>query len=198
MKNRLIFLMIYGSLIIILLVIILFVIPDDAFLKKYENNYNKIMENTNVELEQAETEYLDFKEQQKHLENNHYSYSYQILTPVSQELNAIYNCSGTVSGSNEEGTCTKPRKIEFTEQNKSKELNKVNMNYLNPSYLFNIINELDVEPIDYTGFRIYTYNTKLNNLETKIKIATDRENIVQIEIDNVKENYVLKYSDISY
>ena len=53
-------LLIYGIIILVILVLILFVIPDDFFARKYQKNAEKIF---GTETKESEPEYTDFEEQ---------------------------------------------------------------------------------------------------------------------------------------
>ncbi len=198
MKERKKFLKYYAIGIIVLLILIMFIIPDSFFSKKYENNFNNLINNSTEEPEQATTAYTDFKEQQEHLKKNNYTYSYQLLAYASDKATYMYNCKGTILNGKEEGLCTKPKNIDYTEKDKKEKLTYVNINYLNPSYIFDLIKDIEVEPIDYTGLRVFIYNVKIDGLDTEIQISTTKEEINQIQINNVKDTYVLKYSDITY
>ena len=194
------FLIIYGIVIAVILILILFIIPDSFFLKPYEKNFYEIFGgNTQEEVptEQAKTKYTDFKEQQEHLLNNNYKYSYQML-PMVDGKSVMYICEGEIANGKEKGTCTKPKDLEYTEKNKEKVLKDLNQNYLKPEYIFDLIKDTEIEPIDYTGYRVYKYEMTINKLDTEIEISTNKEEIIQIEISNRRGVYVLKFSDIKY
>ncbi|MBR4694357.1 MAG: hypothetical protein IKP07_06040 [Bacilli bacterium] len=194
------FLIIYGIVVAVILILILFIIPDSFFLKPYEKNFYEIFgdkETTDVPTEQAKTNYTDYEEQKEHLLKGNYKYSYQML-PLVNGKSVIYNCDGEVADGKEEGSCTKPSDLQYTEKNKEKILKDVNLNYLKPEYIFDLIKDQEVEPIDYTGYRVYKYSITINKLETEIEIATGKAEINQIEISNRRGVYVLKFSDIKY
>ncbi len=188
-------LLIYGIIILVILVLILFVIPDDFFARKYQKNAEEIF---GTEIKESEPEYVDFEEQKERLKKKNYTYSYQMLAYVKKDTQLMYSCKGAMLNGKEEGICTKPDAISYNEKNIKEKLEYVNLNYFEPEYIFNLVKDMEVEPVEYTGLRIYTYQTKISGVYTEIQIYTDRENIVQIDLSSAKETYVMKYSDITY
>jgi hypothetical protein len=190
-------LIIYGIVIVIALVLIIFVLPDSFFERKYMKNYEEIMGGSETK-EETPAEYVDLKTQKERLLKKNYTYSYQISAYVKKDETMTYNCKGTKLNGKEEGLCTKPDAISYNEKNISEKLKYVNQNYLDPEYVFNLIKDLDVEPYESYGVRIYTYKIKMSGVVTQIELYTDRENIVQIVLGSAKETYVMKYSEITY
>ena len=190
-------LIIYGIVIVIALVLIIFVIPDSFFERKYMKNYEEIMGGSETK-EETPAEYVDLNTQKERLLKKNYTYSYQISAYVKKEETMTYNCKGTKLNGKEEGLCTKPDAISYNEKNMKEKLEYVNQKYLDPEYVFNLIKDLDVEPYESYGVRIYTYKIKMSGIDTQIELYTDRENIVQIVLGSAKETYVMKYSEITY
>ncbi len=190
-------LIIYGIVIVIALVLIIFVLPDSFFERKYMKNYEEIMGGSETK-EETPAEYVDLKTQKERLLKKNYTYSYQISAYVKKDETMTYNCKGTKLNGKEEGLCTKPDAISYNEKNMKEKLEYVNQKYLDPEYVFNLIKDLDVEPYESYGVRIYTYKIKMSGVVTQIELYTDRENIVQIVLGSAKETYVMKYSEITY
>lgn len=190
-------LIIYGIVIVIALVLIIFVIPDSFFERKYMKNYEEIMGGSETK-EETPAEYVDLNTQKERLLKKNYTYSYQISAYVKKDETMTYNCKGTKLNGKEEGLCTKPDAISYNEKNIKEKLEYVNQKYLDPEYVFNLIKDLDVEPYESYGVRIYTYKIKMSGIDTQIELYTDRENIVQIVLGSAKETYVMKYSEITY
>ena len=190
-------LIIYGIVIVIALVLIIFVIPDSFFERKYMKNYEEIMGGSETK-EETPAEYVDLNTQKERLLKKNYTYSYQISAYVKKDETMTYNCKGTKLNGKEEGLCTKPDAISYNEKNMKEKLEYVNQKYLDPEYVFNLIKDLDVEPYESYGVRIYTYKIKMSGIDTQIELYTDRENIVQIVLGSAKETYVMKYSEITY
>ena len=86
-------LLIYGIIILVILVLILFVIPDDFFAKKYQKNAEEIF---GTETKESEPEYTDFEEQKERLKKKNYTYSYQMLEYVKKDTQLMYSCKGAM------------------------------------------------------------------------------------------------------
>ncbi len=192
------FLIIYGIIIIIALLCIMFIIPDSVFLKLYSDEINLLnssyQESTSTEKEKKE--FTDYQVQQEHLINGNYNYEYNILDSMSS-TSYTYKCNGIVNGQIESGSCTSPEVISYTENSKKEALSKININYVNVEYIFNLVKEIEPELTQYTTIREYKYITKINNIETEIIVDTNNDEITQIEISNAYMTYLLKYSNIN-
>jgi hypothetical protein len=181
----------YGVVILIILIAIMFIIPDSAFLKLYNKNIKKI-ENQEV----AKKEFIDYDTQKERILNKQFKYEYLLLDSLSNKTYK-YNCNGTLDKDIESGTCTEPERLSYTEQTK-RETFKINVDYLDIAYILNLVKDITPEEIKYQTTREYTYKTTLDKLDTEILIYTDLENITKVEISNKYMTYILKYSDISY
>ncbi len=190
MDKRNKFLIVYFLIIAIALVSILFIIPDSVFREKYDNNA-AILEHTSGKAP-VEKEFKDYELQKNNLMNNSYKYEYTLLDSMSNE-SYIYKCTGTKEDNLETGTCTEPEKISYTEKDKKDVLSKINYTIIEPDYLFSFIKEIEPKKMEYGNYRDYTYNTKLNKLDTEIIIKTDKDNITEINISNAYMTYILKY-----
>jgi len=183
------FLIIYAIVIIIILIAIMFIIPDSVYLKKYENIE---LPTTEVEVK----EYPDFEKQKEHLLNKNYEYEYLILDSMGTETYE-YDCNGKIDGDIESGTCTKPEKISYTESTK-KDVFHTDLDFLDVSYIFNLINDQEPEKEEYNDIRIFKYTADIKLLETEINITTDKDEITKIELSNKYMTYILKFSNIIY
>jgi len=191
MGKRKFFLIIYCLIIIILLIFILFIAPDSMFSEGTSSDIDDYLTTDSEEIDN----YVDFLTMQEHLENNKYEYKYNI----SDTESVNYKCIGVVSGTEEEGTCTAPEDKSYTEKNKAKILANINVNYLTPSYLFDLISLQEGDLVDYGGTRCYTYDiTSSKNLEIEIMIYTDYEEINRITVSTAYEVYDITFSNIEY
>ena len=184
MGKRLLFLLIYGVVIIILLLFIIFWAPSKWFQKKGD-------------VPKIESSIYTFDEQKEHLLNKEYDYEYNILY-ADTVANYTYRCTGKLNKEEENGTCSLPKKIEYDKTNKVEVLGSLNNDYLNLEKLFETLKDINYTKKIYEGTVVYTYNLKINGLETDIELYSDYTDIFEIRIDNVNEHYQLKYSNIVY
>ena len=187
-------LLIYGLVIFIALMSIMFFIPDSAFLKIYDKNIKKV-KNTNSTTN-TEVKFVDYDTQKERILKKQFKYEYVLLDSLSDK-SYKYKCSGTINKEVESGTCTEPETISYTEKTK-KDSFKINTNYVDVTYLLNYIKDYEPEITTYNKTREFLYKTNLEKLDTDITIYTDLENITKIEISNEYMTYILKYDDISY
>ena len=180
----------YGVVILIILIAIMFIIPDSWFRKLYSKNVEKINEYNHP------IEFVDYETQKERLLSNQYKYEYLILDSLSDE-SYIYKCSGSMNKDLESGTCTEPDRVSYTEKNK-KETFKINTDYVDVKYLLNLIKDIEPEVTKYQTSREYNYNVKIEKLDTELIVYVDTENINKIEISNKFMTYVIKISDVSY
>ena len=178
------FLIIYGVIILIVLIAILFFIPDSLFLAKYKGI--KI-----PEPEPAE-EFTDYNEQKENLLKSKYDYKYKLL--VNEKY---YICSGKVNENLESGSCDEPTKFSYTEENKKK-LFGFETKYLDFREINKLIAELKPKEEKYQSYRIYTYTVVKGSHETEIKITVDKKEITKIELYNEAIQYIIEYSNVSY
>ena len=181
----------YGVVILIILIAIMFIIPDSEFLKLYSKNIEKI-ETQEVE----KKEFIDYDTQKERILNKQFKYEYVLLDSLTNKTYK-YNCNGTLDKDIESGTCTEPERLSYTEQTK-KDTFKINIDYLDIEYILELVKDITPEEIKYQTTREYTYKTTLDKLDTEILIYTDLENITKVEISNKYMTYILKYSDITY
>lgn len=188
MKNRKKIVIIYLIIILIALVLIMFVIPDSVFMRKYKN----------IEIPQTTTtkkEFIDYETQKDNLKKNKYDYEYLLLDSTGSKE---YKCTGKIDETVESGTCESPTRFSYTESTKAESFTDIKINYLDPTYIFNLLEGVEAQITEYPTLREYQYTTSIDNLETEIIIYTDLNNITKIELSNVYMTYVIKYSNISY
>ncbi|HAB65966.1 MAG TPA: hypothetical protein DCE23_01230 [Firmicutes bacterium] len=185
------FLIVYGIIILIALVFIVVIIPDDVFLLRY-NKSAKILDNINKE---KEKDFASYDDQKKALLNNNYDYEYVLLDSMGT-VSYTYDCEGTKKGDLETGTCTKPSSFSYTESSKDSSF-KISTKYLDVREIFELIKEEEPEITTHQSSREYLYKTKIDDLDSDITIYTDKDNITRIDISNAYMTYILKYSNIS-
>lgn len=182
------FLIIYFIIVVLLLVVIMFVLPD-SFIKKtskYKNFYKDETENKETVKKEP---FLDYEKQISNLEKNVYSYEYEI------DYNGVlYVCQGNKKGEKEEGSCTKPKKVSYTEKNYNDVFKNINKKFLDVNYIFEQLKDIEPEETDLGKERMFTYN--LEESDTEVIINTDKKNITRICIARGYLTYVLKYSNI--
>lgn len=188
--KRTIFLFIYALIIIVALIYILFIAPDSNFYSKETKEFIKNYNNS-----QSQTVTLD--DMFENLYKNDYQYTYNILDSVGNE-NTIYKCSGTVTGEKEQGSCTKPNDIVYDETNKKEKLKQLNFDLLDLNKIQKITQDNEASKSKYDNLDIYKYKDKIDTLSTDINIYTNSKDIVQIEISNGYETYVIKFNNINY
>ena len=181
-------LIIYGFVILIILLVI-FIIPDSFYMKLYSKNIEKIENSTKIE-------FVDYDTQKERLLANKFKYEYLILDSMSN-VSYQYKCSGTINEDVESGTCSEPEKISYTEANK-KEVFKINTDYVDIKYLFDLLSKTEPEVTKYQTSREYNYKVDIEKLDTEIIVYTDVDNINKIEISNKYMTYIIKISDVSY
>lgn len=193
-KKRKIFLLIYGIVIFIVLISIMFLIPDSFFKAKYDDIPipESLKEKTEIK------EFTSYEEQIDNLLKNKYEYEYNLLDSMGI-TSYKYECTGKKDDTIESGSCTKPEKVSYTEKNKKDVLSKLDINYIEANYIFNTLLK-EIKPVEtkYTNYREYKYNLKIKKLDTDIIVSTDKETITSIYISNAYMNYIIKYSNVSY
>ncbi len=175
MKNKL--WVIYVILILVVLSYIMFFMP----IKKDEN-----LEKSNVSQEQV---YGTLEDMFTMLLKENYEYTYNVLIGTEK-----YLYEGKKDGNREKGT--------FTSKDETQSYNNINdfinKNFINPSYIYNLIKNLEYNKDKYDNVRVFNYETKIDNLETEIAIYTDYISITKITITNIKEQYILNYKNIGF
>lgn len=188
MKKRKKFTIIYLIIILVILILIMFVIPDSVFMRKYKN----------IELPKTDTvkkEFVDYETQKDNLKKNKYDYEYLLLDSTGSKK---YKCTGKIDETIESGTCESPTRFSYTESTKAESFSNIKINYLDPIYIFNLLEGTEAQITEYPTLREYQYTTSIDNLETEIIIYTDLNDITKIELSNVYMTYIVKYSNISY
>lgn len=179
---------IYGLVILIILLAI-FMIPNSLYLKLYSKNVEKI-ENAN------KIEFTDYDTQQERLLKKQYKYEYLLLDSLSDKTYQ-YKCSGIIDKEVESGTCTEPSRISYTEATKKESL-KINTDYVDVSYIIDLLKNVEPEITKYQTSREYNYKVKIEDLDTEIIVYADTDNINKIELSNKYMTYIIKISDVSY
>lgn len=189
-KKRIICLVIYAIVVIIGLIFIIFFAPEKWFQRDL-SDFNLPMFNSSSQ----EKEVIDYETQKEYLMSNNYEYTYNILYNTAE---SAYNfeCKGKINKETEEGSCTLPDRVEYTEKNKQEVFNKINTNLLDPSYIFNLIKDIKPEEIKNEPYTEYTYNLTYSDLKTEIIIRSDDVSISEIIITNVNMVYHLKFTNI--
>lgn len=187
-KKRKIGLAIYAVLIIVILIFIVFFAPDKWFQKKYDDiDVNNSQTN--------EVKKVDYETQIKNLTKNQYDYTYNLMHSKNKKT-YIYECSGTINKDQETGSCTSPEKIEYNQDNKKKAFDKIDINLLDPKYIFELIKDIEYQKLDYVQYIEYTYTTEIDDLETEISVRSSTENIFDIFISNTYFQYHIQFKNI--
>ena len=162
------------SIIVILLVvflslfIILVVLPDSFFDKNKGKGINEITTKNS-----SEFPFRNLSDMWDILNDGKYSYEYEIMVGAN-----LYNYEGTNSNN----------ELEIDES--------INKNFLDTLYVNNIIKDIEPKKFNYDDYRMFTYNFKIDDIETEVIIYTDLKSITKIVISNPYYQYNLKYSNI--
>lgn len=190
------FLFIYAIVIVILLLCVMFILPDSFFSKKYDDNYNKYFGgNKTQNNEPVKKEFTDYEEQKEALRSGNYSYKFNILDSMGKE-SYRYECTGTVDKDTETGKCVLPDLVEYDQMSKKGAYKQINIDYITPSKLFDLVKDTTPTLNSYNTYREYTYNIKIQKLETEIIVQTSLEEITQISISNAYMTYLLKFEGL--
>lgn len=204
MKDNNNFLQIYAVIIIALLAIILFVLPDNFFNKKYEKNTQQFIEaNEKAKEEQQKQEaekkkeFVDYEEQKQNILTGNYEYKLLLLDSMGTKTYK-YECNGIKTGATEVGSCTSPENFSYTEQNKIEKFKK----YIDPKYteaknIFELIKDVEPSIESHNLYREFTYKTKIKDLETKILIQTKKDNISKIVLENTYMGYIINFNNVN-
>lgn len=189
-KNK--FLGIFAIVIFILLILIMFILPDSIFLA-IENGKNAIFpqgisNSTNTSKE------LTIEEKLNNLKQEDYDYEYSLMYSTKNETYS-YKCTGTIKGTKETGNCTSPEVLSYTEENKNEVFNQIDTNFINIDYIYKYVKDIKPEEtkISLTTTE-YKYTTNVNNFETDITITANLTDITQIVINNVYMTYLINYT----
>ena len=162
------------NIIVILLVvfislfIILVVLPDSFFDKNKGKGINEITTKNS-----SEFPFRNLSDMWDILNDGNYSYEYEIMVGAN-----LYNYEGTNSNN----------ELEIDES--------INKNFLDTSYVNNIIKDIEPKKFNYDDYRMFTYHLKIDDIETEVIIYTDLKSITKIVISNPYYQYNLKYSNI--
>lgn len=168
---------IYGILILGVLAYILFLMP----IKKDEN-----LDKSNISEEQV---YGSLEDMFTVFLKGNYEYTYNVLINNEKFLYV-----GKKDGDKEKGTFTS--KDEVVSYNTINEF--INKNFINPTYIYNLIKDLEYNKDKYDNIRVFNYETKINDLKTEIAIYTDYTSITKINITNIKEQYSLSFKNVGF
>ena len=184
MKNNK-FLLIYGLVIVAILLCILFVIPDEAFLKDKEG-YNEFVKNAEKQKR------VSFEKQKERLLKNKYEYEYNII-----HNNKQYVCTGSKNKDTETGRCSTP-KLTYTEKDKYDKDKLYEIKFVEPEEIFKRIKDLEYKTSIINEELVYVYETKVSKFDTTFTIYTGKENISRIDINNGVMTYIIKFKNIKY
>ncbi len=173
---------------IILILFVMFLLPDSFFSSKYKN---KTIDNSNSPTKE---EFTSYEEQIKNLQNNKYSFEYIILDTMGTKPYS-YKCTGIINSTLESGNCEGDYVFSYTEENK-KEKFKIDVKYLNVSNIFDLLKDIEPKETTYSNEREFSYKALIEDLDTDIVVFTDLKNITRIEINSKYMNYTLKYNKV--
>lgn len=123
------------------------------------------------------------------LKEENYEYTYNILINKDK-----YLYKGKKDKEKEKGTFTYDGNTTTYE-----EINDfINKDLINPTYIYNLVNNLKYREDKYDNTRVFNYVTDIDNLETEIAIYTDYTSITKINITNKKEQYSLSYKNVGF
>lgn len=188
-KKRKIALGIYALIIIIVLIFIIFFAPESWFSKDY-SDYE--IPTSNVE----EPKEVDYETQKTNLTNNKYHYTYNIMDSMTEHT-YTYECSGAVNIDEDKGFCSIPSRIDYETDTKKEVFKYINIDLLNPEYIFNLVKDITPEEINNQPYIDYIYKLQIQDLNSEILIRSGKENISEIIITNAYMQYHLKFSDIN-
>jgi len=174
------FLIIYGIVILILLIVILFIVPDKFFMKGHDDEEVKV----------PITE-VAYEDQIKKLRNNKYDYNYLIMYDINYD-ESIYKCDGKIDGDKEEGSCTSPSDISYTEKNKSEVFKNIKLEYMDLNYIFDLVKDVEPKIENYYNTKKYIYNLLLDKVNSDITIYSAVDRIIEVELSNQYGSYVIK------
>lgn len=180
------FFTIYGIVIIIALIVIMFIIPEEEFLKNKEG-YEELKNSV------EKIKYDDIETQKERLLKNNYEYEYNVIHNSIQ-----YVCTGTKTGDTENGRCSAPQSISYNETDKFNEDKLFLIKYVEPEYIFKKIENVEPTISMTNDGKSYTYKVKISEFDTDIIIYTGEKTINKITITNGLMTYVLKYANTKY
>lgn len=174
----------YAIIVLILLGIILFVLPDSLFVKKEDNKGL----NPNSTNKSGEFPFAEYSKMIDEIKNSNYDYEFLVMTEDKE-----YKYVGSMKDGNFTGT--------FYDEDKSytyTELNEyINSSLVDLNNLFSILEKEKIEVDNYKDKRVYTYKIDVSSLFTEVCVYTDLYVINKITVSNKNYQYVLNYSNIS-
>jgi hypothetical protein len=203
MKESKNFLGIYAIVIIVLLVLIMFVLPDSFFSKQYEEATKQFIDANNQAKEEKakleaekKKEFVDYEEQKQHILTGNYTYEIILLDSMGTTT-YTYKCSGTKTGTTESGSCTSPEVFSYKEQNKIEQFKKnIDPKYIEPKNIFDLIKDVEPSIESHNLYREFTYKTKIKDLDTKVLIQTKKDDISKIMIENTYMGYIINFDNV--
>ena len=108
-KNK--FLGIFALIIFILLILIMFILPDSLFLA-IENTKTPMLP-TGIKTPSNTKQEKTIADKFTQLKTTEYNYEYSLMYSENNET-YTYKCTGTINGTKEKGNCTSPEEITYT------------------------------------------------------------------------------------
>ena len=190
-KKRTYALIIYAAIIVIILVFLLFFAPDKWFYKKDSNT----PETPVLKEEEEVDESIDYETQKNNLTNNIYQYTYNLMDSMTDKT-YLYECNGSINKEIETGLCTSPKRVEYNSNTKKDALDNINLDLLNPTYIFNLLKDIKPEKTENDSYTDYKYSLNINDYPTEITIRSGKDSIKEIIISNIYLQYHLKFTNI--
>lgn len=190
MEKRKKYLILYFIIILVILALILFILPDEVFLKKYKDNVY-IPASSSSE----KKEYMEYEKQLENLRTGNYSIQYSILDSMGSKSYS-YSCTGVKKGNTESGQCTGAEMFSYTESDK-KDKFIIDSKYLNIEEVLDLLIDKEPKLTDYQGEREYFYNVLVENLDTDITVYTDYDDVTMVELNNAYMTYVFKFKRVA-
>lgn len=188
------FFLFYTLAIFILLVVIVFFLPDDFF--RIGMKDEEIFGDFGGEVLEKR-EFVDYEKQIDTLINGNFDFEYVILDSMRSRTYS-FKCIGTKHGEEESGTCTGTRNFSYTREDKAENF-VIDVDYLDVQKIFGILREYDPKETAYSEEREFKYEIeildKLTNdkIMTEVLVYTSIDNVKRIEISNAYMSYILKY-----
>ena len=179
-KKRNYFWVSYVFILLIALLLILFVVPDNFFSKTTKGTNPNSTETT------KEFPFKEYEKMKAELEEENYEYRYEIMGDTS-----IYIYEGKKDKEKEKGTFHGNAEGEYTSLNEY-----INKDFVSVSTIFSLIRGIEPKEERYNNTRLYTYNVTYQDMETEITIYTDLNHITRIVIGSVYYQYNLTYTNI--
>ena len=170
----------YLFIVLIVLLVILFVVPDKFFSKTSKGT------NPNSTATTKEFPFKEYQEMKKELEQENYEYRYEIMGDTS-----MYIYEGKKDKENEQGTFIGDEQYTYTSLNSF-----INNELVSVPILFSLLDSVKPKIDTYNNTRIYTYTIMYQDVETEIEIYTDLNSITRIVIGSLYYQYNLTYTNV--